>query len=75
MDTAEGRRHLILELFRQLSLLDFRALYGSPQWRTYLALHATFMSLADGDLRDEVQAILARSERERTARVAAAAAF
>ncbi|MGO9778292.1 MAG: TetR/AcrR family transcriptional regulator [Streptosporangiaceae bacterium] len=72
LETAEGRRALMLELFRQLSLLDFRALYGSPQWRTYLALHATFMSLADGDLRDEVQAILARSERERMARVAAA---
>ena len=72
LETAEGRRHLMLELFRQLSLLDFQALYGSPQWRTYLALHATFMSLADGDLRDEVQAILARSERERIARVAAA---
>src|SRR5450755_3421712 len=65
LETAEGRRDLMLELFRQLSLLDFQALYGSPQWRTYLALHATFMSLADGDLRDEVQAILARSERER----------
>jgi len=72
LETAEGRRDLMLELFRQLSLLDFQALYGSPQWRTYLALHATFMSLADGDLRDEVQAILARSERERMARVAAA---
>ena len=45
----------MLELFRQLSLLDFQALYLSPQWRTYLALHATFMSLADGDLRDEVR--------------------
>jgi AcrR family transcriptional regulator len=67
--TPELRRGLTVELFRQLSLLDFQALYGSAQWRTYLALHATFMSLADGGLRDQVQAALAQSERDRTARV------
>lgn len=72
LETADGRHRLLLELFRQLSLLDFQALYQSPEWRTYLALHATFLSLADGDLRDEVQAILAQSERDHTARVAAA---
>ena len=72
LETADGRHRLLLELFRQLSLLDFQALYQSPGWRTYLALHATFLSLADGDLRDEVQAILAQSERDHTARVAAA---
>jgi AcrR family transcriptional regulator len=70
LDTPELRHSLAIELIRQLSLLDFQALYGSPQWRTYLALHATFMSLADGELRDEVAAALARSEQERRARVA-----
>jgi AcrR family transcriptional regulator len=69
---VERRHRLVIELFRQLAWLDFRALYGSPQWRTYLALHATFMSLADGELRDEVQAILAQSERDHMARVAQA---
>ena len=72
LETAGGRRRLLLELFRQLSLLDFETLYRSPEWRTYLALHATFVSLADGELRNEVQEILAKSEREHTARVAAA---
>jgi len=72
LETPEGRRRLLLELFRQLSLLDFDTLYRSPEWRTYLALHATFVSLADGELRDEVQEILATSEREHTAQVAAA---
>jgi AcrR family transcriptional regulator len=72
LKSAEGRHRLMLELFRQLSLLDFRALYESPRWRTYLALHATFMSLADGELRDEVQIILAQSEREHMAAVARA---
>jgi hypothetical protein len=27
------------------------SLYASPGWRTYLALHATYMSLADDGLR------------------------
>ncbi len=72
LDTADGRHSLLIELIRQLSLFDFQALYGSPQWRTYLALNATFLSLADGQLRDQVQAILAKSERDHTARVATA---
>jgi AcrR family transcriptional regulator len=66
------RHGLFVELFRQLSLLDFQALYGSPEWRTYLALHATFLSIADGELRDQVQAALAQSGRDHIARVARA---
>ncbi len=68
-----GPRHrLMMDLIRQLALLDFQAVYASPGWRTYLALHATFLSLADGRLRDEVQQILAASERDRMSRVAQA---
>ena len=70
--TPQQRRELLLELFRELALLDFQNVYGSPGWRTYLALHATFLSLADGELRDEVQAALAETERRRGARIAAA---
>lgn len=72
LKTPQGRHSLVMELFRQLSLLDFQALYGSAQWRTYVALHATFMSLADGELRDQVRAVLARSEQGRIDRVAKA---
>ncbi len=72
LDTPELRYRLLLELFRQLSLLDFQTMLDSPGWRTYLALHATFMSLADGALRDQVQAALARSERAHNARIARA---
>jgi AcrR family transcriptional regulator len=68
-----GQRHaLIVELFRQLSLLDFQALRGSAEWRTYIALHATYLSLADDDLRRQVQAALAESERDHVESVAAA---
>ena len=44
----------------------------SPGWRTYLALHATLLSLADGGLRSQVQAALAQAEQDHLARVARA---
>jgi AcrR family transcriptional regulator len=72
LGTPELRHGLLVELFRQLALLDFQALRGSAGWRTYLALHATFLSLADGELREQVQATLARSGQAHLARVAQA---
>jgi AcrR family transcriptional regulator len=72
LETPELRHGLVLELFRQLAQLDFELMLGSPGWRTYIALHATFMSLADGGLRDQVQAALAESERAHNARIARA---
>jgi AcrR family transcriptional regulator len=70
LDTPGLRHGLVIELIRQLAQFDFEALYGSARWRTYLALHATFLSLADGQLRDQVGEALARSERDHRARVA-----
>jgi AcrR family transcriptional regulator len=72
LDTPQQRHSLILELIRQLALLDFETVLNSPRWRTYLALHATFSSLADGALRDQVQAALAQAEASRTAQIAEA---
>jgi AcrR family transcriptional regulator len=68
----QARHALIVELFRQLAVLDFDTLYSSPGWRTYLALHATLLSLADGGLRDQVQAALGQAEQDHLARVARA---
>jgi AcrR family transcriptional regulator len=70
LQTPQLRHSLVIELFRQLALFDFQTIYGSPRWRTYLALHATVMSLADGELRDHVQATLAQSEHDRITRIA-----
>ena len=67
-----ARRALVIELFRQLPVLDFETLYASPGWRTYLALHATLLSLIDGGLRSQVQAALAQAEQDHLARVARA---
>jgi len=72
LDSAVQRQALVAELFRRLSLLDFQTLSGSAQWRTYVALHATFMSLADDALREQVREALAESEREQLSRVASA---
>ncbi len=70
--TPELRRDLLLELIRQGSAHDFETLYGSAEWRTYLALHATFLSVANDELRDELRAALAASERDFIARIASA---
>jgi AcrR family transcriptional regulator len=72
LETARLRRKLILEMIRQLALLDFQNIVGSPEWRTYLALHATVSGLSSGELRDEIQAALAHAEAERIALVAQA---
>jgi AcrR family transcriptional regulator len=72
LETPELRTGLILELIRQLALLDFRGVLASPGWRTYLALHATFSGLADGELRDQVQAALGHAEAGHIATVARA---
>jgi AcrR family transcriptional regulator len=70
LETPQLRRQLVVELIRQGSVHDFQLIYQSTEWRTYLALHATFLSLADGRLREEVQAALAQAERGFTGRIA-----
>jgi AcrR family transcriptional regulator len=72
LDTADQRHHLILELIRRLSVLDFESVLNSPRWRTYLALHATYTSLTDSALRDQVRTALADAEAARTTQIAAA---
>lgn len=70
LDSAQGRRDLVVELIRQGAVGDFEAVYNSTEWRTYLALHATFLSLPDGTLRDEVQSALVVSARGFVDRIA-----
>jgi AcrR family transcriptional regulator len=70
VETPEGRRAMLLELIRREQ--DFAVVHRSAEWRTYLALHATFLSLPDGNLRTDVQAALTASERGFTTRIAAA---
>ncbi|NIH78980.1 TetR/AcrR family transcriptional regulator [Amycolatopsis viridis] len=70
LTTPDGRRAAAAELIRETTLLDFQHILGSPQWRTYLALTVTVAGLPEGDLRHEVTAALAASERTFTGRIA-----
>ena len=71
LDTPASRRRLLVEVLRLGGEHDFEMLAGSIAWRSYLALHATVQSLPPGELRDEVAAALAESERGFLERVAA----
>lgn len=70
LETPEGRNNLLLELIRLGALNDFETMFGSTEWRTYLALHATFLSVADDDLRRDLQRALAESESAFITRIA-----
>jgi AcrR family transcriptional regulator len=61
--TAGGRRDIVLELIRQAGLGEFEITNRSPEWRTYIALHATFLSVSDEGLRGDLEAALGASER------------
>ncbi|UYM04340.1 TetR/AcrR family transcriptional regulator [Solicola gregarius] len=61
--TPEGRHALAVEMLRIGNLTDLAAMAESTAWRTYVALHATYLSLDDGELRDEIGESLAESER------------
>lgn len=70
LDTIEGRRHAVAAVVRETADQKFRRITTSPQWRTYLALTATFAGLPEGELRDQVGEALATSERTLTEGVA-----
>ncbi|MEU4515716.1 TetR/AcrR family transcriptional regulator [Nonomuraea wenchangensis] len=68
--SPQGRHDLVTELLRVTAASDLETVSGSPEWRTYLALQATFLSLPQGEVRADVQAALARSERRFADRIA-----
>ena len=68
----ELRIALVAEVLRESALREFDTFHQSADWRTYLALHATFLSLPDGELRAEVQAALTESDRALMNRIASA---
>jgi AcrR family transcriptional regulator len=56
------RWRLGVELMRQAADGDFAVMHASAEWRTYLALNATFLSITDPALRAEVQVALAAAQ-------------
>lgn len=69
--TAEGRHELFVEALRLGAQRDFQIMCSSAQWRTYMALHATFLSLEDSELRAEIGTALGRAEADLARRIAA----
>lgn len=67
LSTAQGWRDLVVEALRRATDADFRRILASPDWRTYLALHATCQGLPAGELREEVSTALAQTEARFTA--------
>lgn len=67
MLAGQGRRDLVVEALRRATDADFRRILASPDWRTYLALHATCQGLPAGELREEVSTALAQTEARFTA--------
>ena len=63
LDTEQGRRDAIVEVFRVLLDADLRASLGSPSWRSYVVLRAAHAGLPDGELRDRIAAALRETER------------
>jgi AcrR family transcriptional regulator len=67
MASEQGRRDLVVEGLRRSAAADFDRIATSPQWRTYLALHATCRGLPEGGLRTRVLEALADTEAQFTA--------
>lgn len=59
----QGRLQLAAEVLRKVGVADFRRVIATPQWRTYLALTVSAVSMAEGPLRSQVVETLAASER------------
>lgn len=65
------RLQIAVEVLRDTAETDFRHIYRSSQWRTYLALTVTFISLPAGQLHDKVAEALATTEAGFTAGITA----
>jgi AcrR family transcriptional regulator len=72
LDTAQGRRDIVVEVLRIVAESDFFAMLHSPGWRSYIALRAAHLGVPDGELRARVADALAATERRFTTRRTAA---
>lgn len=63
LTSPQGRLQLAAEVLREVGAADFRRVVATPQWRTYLALTVSAVSMPEGSLRHQVMETLAASER------------
>ncbi|TPG14047.1 TetR/AcrR family transcriptional regulator [Pedococcus bigeumensis] len=62
LQTSGGREQLLREIVRRAANQNFSALVASAQWRTYVALTATILSMPDEDRRTRVRDSLQQAE-------------
>lgn len=65
------RMEVAAEVLRHGAPRELKTFLESPEWRTYLALHATFLGLPETDYREQVRLALTESERRVTSGLAA----
>lgn len=63
LDTEQGRRDLVVELMRVVTVADFTMALASAPWRSYLVLRAAHGGLPDGELRTRIADALRATER------------
>lgn len=66
----DRRLDLLLDVIRDGVRHDFETMRGSVEWRTYLALHATYLSVEDAELRTDLESALAHAEQSFVDRIA-----
>jgi AcrR family transcriptional regulator len=62
LEDVAGRRRLFLEVCRIGSEQNYRIMFQSSEWQTYIAVAATLGSIEDGDLRAAAKQSLLTSE-------------
>jgi AcrR family transcriptional regulator len=62
--TAEGRRRVLLEAIRRAALQNYNAVVKSTQWRTYVALTATVLSMSPLEIEAREKVLTALQEAE-----------
>ncbi len=68
--TSKGRHALFIEMCRLGALQNFDTLRERGEWHTYMALHATLLSLPENRFQIAMREALGRSERQFTHRMA-----
>jgi AcrR family transcriptional regulator len=58
----EGRRRLLVEICRQGAFYNFHTIQQSVDWHTYIALHATLLTLPCNELQGQLRAGLEQSQ-------------
>lgn len=62
LGSAAGRRAAWIDIARVTGRANFEAMAHRQEWRTYVALQATLLSLPEGGLRERVEDALRRSQ-------------